>query len=169
MNAPGVVVGIDIAAPAEMVWDVISDITVMPRFSTELQSVGWAPGFDGPRMGALFHGANRHPSVGEWTTRSEIVDFDPPRRFGWAVGGAENPVATWIFDLSPIAEGTRLAYTARVGPGRSGLTMLIEREPQRTEEIVERRMAQWRSGMQATLAGIRELAEASAGQLPRNR
>jgi hypothetical protein len=37
--------------------------------------------------------------------------------------------------------------------------MLIEREPDRAEEIVARRLAQWEAGMHATVAGIRELAE----------
>jgi hypothetical protein len=37
--------------------------------------------------------------------------------------------------------------------------MLIEREPERAEEIIERRLTQFRAGMQATVAGIQEMAE----------
>lgn len=166
MNRPEVRVDLEINAPPEAVWVLVSDIALMPRFSTELQSAQWAEGFDGPRLGAQFLGANRHPAVGEWTTRSEVIAFDPGRRFGWAVGDPENPSATWIFDLTAVAAGTRLGYTARLGTGPSGVTMLIAREPGRAEQIVAGRMAQWRAGMQATLAGIRELAEAGSFRAP---
>ena len=46
MALPGVEVYADIAAPIEQVWDLVSDISLMPAFSTELQSVEWADGFD---------------------------------------------------------------------------------------------------------------------------
>ena len=151
-------VSIDIPASPERVWELVTDITLLPRFSTELQSTAWADGFGAAEIGAQFLGTNRHQAIGEWTTTSYIVDFDPPRLFGWAVGNPENPAAIWHFALTPIPEGTRLTYTARIGPGSSGVTMLIDREPERAEEIIARRLTQFRAGIQATLAGIRELA-----------
>lgn len=159
MSQPEASVSVDIAAPPQRVWDVVTDIGLMPRFSTELLSVEWADGFSGPALGAQFLGRNRHPAVGEWTTRSEIVVFDPPRAFAWAVGDPENASATWAFDLTPAAEGTRLGYRARIGPGPSGVSMLIEREPHRAQAIVDNRLAQFRDSMRATLEGIRERAE----------
>lgn len=149
----------DIAAPPERVWELVSDITLMPRLSTELQSVEWAEGFAGPGPGAQFLGTNRNASIGEWTTRSHIVTFDPPRSFGWAVGDPEKPAATWTFVLDPTDGGTRLSYTAEVGPGRSGLTMLMQRSPERAGEILQGRLDQFRASLQATVDGIRERAE----------
>lgn len=150
---------VDISAPPERVWELVTDITLMPRFSTELQSTAWAEGFALPELGAQFLGTNRHPAIGEWTTTSQIIDFEARRSFGWAVGNPENPAAVWQFELSPTPEGTRLSYTARIGPGPSGVSMLIDREPERADEIIARRLTQFRAGMQDTLAGIRELAE----------
>lgn len=152
-------VSLDIAATPERVWEVVSDVTLMPQWSAELLSVEWAEGSSGPALGAEFLGRNRHEAVGEWTTRSQIVVFEPSRTFGWAVGDVQNPSATWTFELEPIPGGTRLSYRARIGPGRSGVTMLIEREPHRAQEIVERRVAQFRASMRTTLEGIRERAE----------
>ena len=152
-------VSVDISAPPDRVWELVTDITLMPRFSTELLSIAWADGFTAPELGAQFLGTNRHVAIGEWTTRSEIVEFEPPRLFGWAVGDPEKPAAVWQFELSPTSQGTRLSYTARIGPGPSGVSMLIGREPDRAEEIVERRLGQFRAGMRATVEGIRELAE----------
>lgn len=159
MSRPEASASVDIAAPPERVWEVVVDVTLMPQWSTELQSVHWDDGHDQARLGAKFIGRNRHPAVGEWTTQSEIVVFDPPRAFGWAVGGPENPVATWTFELCPTDAGTRLDYIAQIGPGPSGVTMLIERDPHRAQEIVAGRLAQFREGMRATLEGIRERAE----------
>lgn len=159
MRVRDVAVETEVAAPVTRVWPLVSDITLMPRFSTELQQVSWADGADGPALGAQFHGTNRHPAVGEWTTTSQIVDYDPPRLFGWAVGDPDRPAATWRFELEPTAAGTRLRYLARLGPGRSGVTMLIDREPDRAEQIIAGRLQQWRAGMSAVVAGIRALAE----------
>ena len=105
---------------AGRVWELISDITVIPRFSTELQSVGVGGHFDRPVIGAQFLGVNIHPAVGQWTSRSQIVILDPPRRFGWVVGDPETPSADWTFEVNPAPSGTELCFTARIGPGRPG-------------------------------------------------
>ena len=159
MTVRSATAGVDIAAPPERVWDLITDITLMPRFSTELQHAEWAEGFDAPALGAQFLGTNRHPAIGEWTTRSHIVDFDPPRVFGWAVGDPGNAAATWQFDLSAAPGGSRLRYTACLGPGPSGVTMLIERKPDRAEQIIANRLDQLQAAIETTLAGLRALAE----------
>jgi uncharacterized membrane protein len=39
MALPEVEVYADVAAPIEQVWDLVSDISLMPAFSTELQCV----------------------------------------------------------------------------------------------------------------------------------
>ena len=148
-----------IDAPVDTVWALITDISLMPRFSGELQRVCWADGFASPSIGARFRGVNRHPRVGEWTTTSTVVEFDPPRAFGWVVGDVQNPSATWQFELTPAADSCALHYRAQIGPGPSGVTMLIEREPERSEEIIANRLAALSSAMAATLAGIADLAQ----------
>ena len=152
----------DIAAPIERVWALVSDISLMPAFSTELLSVEWVDGFDGPCLGAQFLGTNRHAAIGVWTTRSHITAFDPPRAFEWAVGNPDGPAAVWRFDLASATDGTRLRYSARLGPGKSGVTMMIEREPDRAGQIVDSRMRQWVAGMEAVVAGVKTIAESAA-------
>jgi uncharacterized protein YndB with AHSA1/START domain len=150
---------VEIDASPERVWAVVSDITVMPRFSTELLAVQWAEGFTEPGLGAKFVGTNHHPAIGRWQTTSEITAFDPPTVFAWAVGRPEMAAATWRFDLTPTATGTTTKYTAAIGPGPSGVTMLIERSPDRAEQIVRDRLAHLGKAMAATLTGIRTIAE----------
>lgn len=165
MDGLTVSVSTDIAAPARRVWQLVTDIALMPQFSDELQSVEWIDG-GAPRLGARFTGTNSHPAFGTWTTQSCVVECEPPRAFGWAVGDPAAPAATWRFELSDTADGTLLRYTAEIGPGRSGLSVMIERQPQRRAEIVAHRMEIFRQGMTATLAGITALAESTAQSRP---
>lgn len=144
-------------------WPLITDISLLPRFSTELQDVRWVEGCEGPALGARFIGRNHNPVVGEWTTTSQVVEFDPPRVFGWAVGDPELPAATWRFTLTGSATGSLLGYQSRLGPGPSGVTMLIGRQPERAQQIITARLGQFRTNMMATLTGIRDIAEGRAG------
>lgn len=149
----------EITAPPRRVWELVTDITLMPQFSPELQRVEWTGGADGPFLGARFTGVNQNPAIGEWTTMSTVIEFEPPRLFAWAVGDPQNPAATWRFDIEPAPAGSVVRYTAQIGPGPSGVTMLIEREPGRAAEIVARRLADLSAAMSATLAGIGAIAE----------
>ena len=57
---------VDIAASPSVVWALVSDIDLPPRFSAELQGVEWLDGATGPRLGARFVGRNRHRAIGGW-------------------------------------------------------------------------------------------------------
>lgn len=158
---PGVSVSARIAAPVLQVWELVSTIELLPRFSDELQSVQWIDG-DTARVGARFAGTNAHPLMGTWTTQSQIVECDPPRVLAWAVGDPGKPAATWRFELIADGAETDVRYTACIGPGRSGVSMLVAREPHRREDIVANRLSQFERGMTATLAGFKALAESVA-------
>ena len=99
--------------------------------------------------------------MGEWTTQSEVIEWDAPRAFAWAVGGRERPAAIWRFTLTPTDYGTTLTYRVQLGPGTSGVTLLVGREPDRAQMIVAARLRQFDEAMTATVDGIKTLAEAS--------
>jgi uncharacterized protein YndB with AHSA1/START domain len=146
------------ADPAR-VWSLVADIELMPTLSNELQAVEWADGATGPRIGARFVGHNEHDAFGKWSTTSQIVAFDCPREFAWAVGEPDNPSATWRFRLTPRDGGTTLSYWMRMGPGRSGLSMAIDSMPDKEQKIVFVRMREFETAMDKTLAAIKRLAE----------
>ncbi len=162
-DRPTVEVLIEIDAPPERVWAIVSDIEVMPGPSPELQAVEWLDGRSGPGLGARFAGHNRHEAFGEWSTTSVIVEYDPPRVFAWAVGDPEQPAAVWRFSLEPRDGGTLLREWVRVGPGRSGLSMAVEQMPDKEQKIVFVRLRELETNMGATLAAIKRRAEAPAG------
>lgn len=160
-EGPTVEVEVHVAAPPEAVWPVVSDIATPARFSSELQEATWLEGAAGPAPGARFRGRNLHPARGEWETTSTVVACEPARTFAWAVGDPDHPSALWRFDLEAMEGGTRLWQRATMGPGPSGVTMLIESMPDKEERIIERRVGEWRQNMLTTLEGIKSLVESS--------
>jgi hypothetical protein len=149
-------------APPEQLWPLVTEIMTPSRFGTELQEAVWLDPGSGPGLGARFKGRNFHPARGEWETTSTIVDFEPERRFGWAVGDPDTPSAVWRLELVPEGSGTRLRYWAQMGPGPSGMTAVIEKMPDKEEKIIARRLAEWETNMGATVKGIKDMAEGAA-------
>src|SRR5207247_472231 len=111
-----------------------------------------------PALGSHFRGRNQREDFA-WETTSVITEFDPPRALEWTVGDEANPAATWRYQLEPEGNGTRLRQTAVMGPGPSGLTMAIERMPDKEERIIERRCEEHHRNMTATVEGIKAAAE----------
>lgn len=159
-DGPTAEVSIEIDAPVDDVWRLVTDVAVPAEFSSELQAASWVDPDAEPAVGARFRGRNRHEAIGEWETECIVGWYDPPRTFGWHVMDPERPSASWRFDLDAIDPGrTRLTQWARMGPGPSGLTPAIEAMPEKEERIIERRLAEWRANMTATVEGIRARAE----------
>lgn len=147
------------ASPAR-VWELISDIELMPAMSSELQSARWLDGVTEPTLGARFIGHSKHEALGEWATTSHVVEFEPERVFGWAVEDPANPSALWRFRLEPKDGATELSEWMQLGPARSGLSLAIDRMPDKEQKIVFVRMREFERNMTATLEQIKKLAEA---------
>ncbi|MGK5519668.1 SRPBCC family protein [Micromonospora sp. URMC 107] len=170
VDGPAVECDLHLAADPAQVWELVTDIELPVRFSSELRRVRWLDGSEGPKLGARFEGHNQHPALGEWRTISHIVRFDEPRVFGWVVldpdnrfgGGPADPTrpgATWQYRLTAEDGGCRLSHSVRIGPSRTGLSLVIDRAPEHEEEVIARRLAALRDAMTDTLRGIRSLAE----------
>ncbi|MEU1308179.1 SRPBCC family protein [Streptomyces cinnamoneus] len=161
------------AAPSD-VWRLVTDIALPARLSPELQRTEWLDGATEPVPGARFAGYNRHPVAGmEWRTVSRVAVLEPEQRFAWEVIDPDGrygeeptdtarPLATWTFELRAVDGGTVLSHSGRVGPARSGLNLAIDREPEREEEIIQARLGDLRTGIRATLEGVKHLAEERA-------
>jgi len=157
-DKPTVEVRVWIDAPPARVWELVSDIELMPAMSSELQSVAWLDG--APATGARFTGHSKHEALGEWETISHVVEFEPERVFGWAVEDPANPSALWRFRLEPKDGGTELSEWVQLGPGRSGLSFAIDQMPDKEQKIVFVRMREFERNITVTLEQIKTLAEA---------
>ncbi len=153
-DTPTVEVETHVDAPPERVWALVSDVEQMPTMSTELQRVEW---LDEPgTVGSRFVGYSRHQAIGEWSSPSQVIEYDEPRVFAWAVGDPAAPAATWRFTLEPDGDGTRLRQWMQMGPGRSGLSAAIDSMPDKEQKIVYGRMKEFEANMAATLAAVKE-------------
>lgn len=156
---PATEASIDIAAAPAVVFALVQDIDLPARFSGEFQGAEWLDGATGPALGARFVGRNRHPQAGSWETTSTIIEFEVDRLLTYAVGDPADPAATWRFTLEPTTAGTRLTQWMQIGPGPSGITPVIASMPDKESRIIHHRLGEHGANMQATLAGIKALAE----------
>ena len=151
-DGPTVEVETHVDAPPSVVWRLVSDITLPTRFSSELQEARWVDE-------THFVGRNQHPAIGEWETTCTVVANEAEHVFGWVVGDPANPSTQWRFTLEPSGGGTLLRQWMRMGPAPSGLNPAIDAMPDKEERIIARRQDEHRTNMQATVDGIKELAE----------
>ena len=149
---------IGVAASPEVLWPLVSDPAVPARFSDELQEAAF---LDGGRaaVGAVIEGRNANGPA-TWTTRSDVVICDAPRRFSWATGGAATPAATWSFEVVRADGGATLTHTVVLHDGAPPLAPAIAADPERAAEIVQGRLAVLLASMTKTVSGIAALAEA---------
>ena len=95
---------VDVAAPPETVWEVVSDVTRMPEWSPELRRL-FVLGNKRPRVGMNMVGINRR-GYAVWPTTSKVVRFEPHRAVAWKT---RESGATWTYELEETESGTRLS------------------------------------------------------------
>jgi uncharacterized protein YndB with AHSA1/START domain len=95
-----------VAAPPDVVWAALVDLSRMPEWSPEL--VAMRPLLRGGlRVGQQYVGINRRKAV-VWPTRSVVAELDPVRRISW---DTRSSGARWIWELAPTADGgTRVVH-----------------------------------------------------------
>lgn len=77
-------VSLRIEAPAEELYDLLTDVTAMGRWSPECTGGAWLDGATGPAAGARFKGTNKR-GVMRWTTHCEVTRAQRPEVFEWQV------------------------------------------------------------------------------------
>jgi uncharacterized protein YndB with AHSA1/START domain len=97
----------DIAAPPEVAYAAISDVTRMGEWSEECDACVWHEGFDGPVVGATFDGHNRNGEH-EWTTQGKVIQAEPGRAFAFECSMKEFHFSTWGYRFEPTESGCRV-------------------------------------------------------------
>ena len=97
----------DIAAPPELVYAAISDVTRMGEWSEECRACEWHEASQGPVVGATFDGHNRN---GEhvWTTQCRVIEAEPGRAFAFECSMMEFHYSTWGYRFEPTESGCRV-------------------------------------------------------------
>lgn len=106
---------IDVDAPIEAVWSLVSDVTRTGEWSVECCGAEWLDGAGEPVAGARFRGRNRRNAT-RWSRVCEVVEVDAPRRMVWrTVATRLLPDSTrWEFALAPSGSGTTLTERMNV-------------------------------------------------------
>jgi uncharacterized protein YndB with AHSA1/START domain len=97
----------DIAAPPDLVYAAIADVTRMGEWSEECHACAWHEGYDGPVVGATFDGHNRNGEY-EWTTQGKIIEADPGRAFAFECSMMDFHFSTWGYRIEPVGTGSRV-------------------------------------------------------------
>jgi hypothetical protein len=148
-------VHIDIDAPADRVFSLVSDVTNYGHWSSENTSSSWIGGATGPAVGARFRGWNRGklgPIPAVWMTVGVVRRLDPGRVFSFDVPFSG---ARWTYEVEPTDAGCRLTERREI------LRVPAMLKPaykfiggQRDQAMLD--------GMNATVAAVKKQAEASA-------
>ena len=97
----------DIAASPEAVYAAISDVTRMGEWSPECYACEWHDGFDGPAVGAVFDGHNRHADH-EWTTQGKVIEAEPGRSFAFECSMMDFHFSNWGYRIEPTEKGCQV-------------------------------------------------------------
>jgi hypothetical protein len=114
-------VTVHIAASADRVWDLVSDVTRIGEFSPETFEAQWLDGADGPRPGARFRGHVRRNGRGPvyWTTCT-VTAAEPGHEFAFSVAGLGGATAnTWRYRLTAAPTGDGEASTGKPSTGKA--------------------------------------------------
>ena len=121
-------VEVEVPAPVDAVWRVITDVTRTGEWSHECRRVAWLDGAAEASYGARFRGGNKWLMF-RWSRTNEIIELEQDRAIGWrTLPSWRFPDSTeWRFVLEPTTEGTRITQTYEVVQAAAWWSWLMAR------------------------------------------
>lgn len=155
-----------VTAPAELVWDLVADVTRVGRWSPECIGATWLGEPGRPEPGARFTGRNRLWNGFEYEVTCVITEAVRPRAFAWMVlddsGDLACPSSSWRYLIDSLpGGGSRVRQRFTHGPGASFLRVVAAQAPDGAAEIIAARRDGLRANMSATLRAMKAVAESS--------
>lgn len=144
-------VSLRIAAPADRVYFIITDIAQMGRLSPECTGGKWIGGATGPAVGASFKGRNKRGMV-RWSTTNKVVAATPGEEFAFETIQSGT---RWTYRLQADEDGTIVTESRAAFKDRPMLARVF------TALLggVEGHDDEMRAGMQTTLERLKQVAE----------
>lgn len=147
-------VSVRMAASADAIWALVSDVTRIGEFSPETFEGEWLDGATGPAVGAKFRGhvkRNGRPPT-YWTT-CRVTECEPRKAFAFAVQVGKRDVNTWAYHLEPSDGGTTVTESFALSntPALRLYWALAGRWRSKTN----------RDGMRTTLERVKAVVEAA--------
>ena len=111
-------VTVHMAASPERVWELVSDVTRIGRYSPETFEAEWIDGATGPAVGAKFRGHVKRNEKGPtyWTTCT-VSDCEPGKTFAFGVGNKPDaPLNVWRYDIVAAGDGCDVTESFTLTP-----------------------------------------------------
>ena len=111
-------VTVHVAASPERVWELVSDVTRIGRYSPETFEAEWIDGATGPAVGAKFRGHVKRNEKGPvyWTTCTVSV-CEPGKAFAFGVGNKPGaPLNVWRYDIVAAGDGSDVTESFTLAP-----------------------------------------------------
>ena len=152
-DVPTLEVSTTIDAPPEQVWQLVSDLRRMPRWSPQCAKT-FVRGGGRVGLGSRMININRKGLL-VWPTQSKVVRYEPGREIAFRI--KEN-FTVWSFTLQPEGTGTKVVQRREAPQGISDISVRLTKVAlggvdDFTDDL--------RAGMARTLAGIKADAEAA--------
>src|SRR3954463_14903062 len=87
-----------VAAKADDLWPMVSDVTRMGEWSPETTGAQWVGPSTGPALGARFKGSNQQSSR-SWKTDCTVTACEPGASFAFEVKSGPLKVARWSYEF----------------------------------------------------------------------
>lgn len=147
-------VDVEVDAPPDRIYQLVSDLPRMGEWSPECVRCDWVGGATGPAPGARFKGRNRR-GIYRWSTNGEVVEVEPGKGLAFDISFLGLPVARWRYSIEAL--GDDRARVIETWEDRRGRAMkLIGAAGTGVRDREEHN----RAGMAETLQRIRAAAEA---------
>ena len=149
---PGDSVSLRIAAPADRLYEIVTDVANMGQLSPECIGGSWLGGATGPAVGARFKGRNKR-GIARWSTTNEVVEADPGSAFAF---NTLQSGTCWRYSFESDGDGTtvtesRQAFKSKPLVARVFSALALGGNDDHDDEM--------RDGMRATLERLKAVAE----------
>lgn len=152
MNEPSASATVQIAAPPETVYGMITDLPTLSELAEEAVSMELRKGA-AVTEGAVFVGHNQNGNK-RWTTKCTVTDAEPGRLFAFEVRHTVLPIARWQYDIEPQGDGG-CRVTERTWDRRPGWFRKLAKQATGVAD----RDAENRKNIELTLQRLKERAE----------
>jgi uncharacterized protein YndB with AHSA1/START domain len=101
-------VTVHMSASPQEVWELVSDVTSIGKYSPETFEAEWIEGSTGPAVGARFRGHVKRNGIGPiYWTKCTVTECEPGKVFAFGVDGpGGKPVNVWRYDIAPSGDGS---------------------------------------------------------------
>ena len=149
---PGDSVSLRIAAPADRLYAIVTDVANMGQLSPECTGGSWVDGASGPAVGARFKGRNKR-GIARWSTTNEVVEADPDRAFAF---NTLQSGTCWRYSFESDGDGTTVTESRSAFKDRPLLARVFSVVALGGIADHDNEM---RAGMRATLERLKAVAE----------